>query len=61
MGWEPQQPWLAAHCVLAADYLAKGNREKAKQTVDRLLVLWKDADPNLVLLKQAKAEYAKLQ
>jgi DNA-binding winged helix-turn-helix (wHTH) protein/tetratricopeptide (TPR) repeat protein len=61
IGWEPQQPWLAAHCVLAADYLAKGNREKAKQTVDRLLVLWKDADPNLVLLKQAKAEYAKLQ
>ena len=47
--------------MLAADYLAKGNREKAKQTVDRLLVLWKDADPNLVLLKQAKAEYAKLQ
>jgi len=60
ISWEPQQLWLAAHCVLAADYLAKGDREKAKHTVDRLLVLWKDADPNLVLLKQAKAEYAKL-
>ena len=58
--WEPQQLWLGAQCTLAADYLVKGDREKARQTVDRLLVLWKDADPNLVLLKQAKAEYAKL-
>jgi hypothetical protein len=25
------------------------------------LDLWKDADPNIPILKQAKAEYAKLQ
>jgi tetratricopeptide (TPR) repeat protein len=61
ISWEPQQPWLAAHCALAADYLAKGDREKAKQTTTRLLDLWKDADPSLPLLKQAKAEYGKLQ
>jgi len=61
IGWEPQQLWLAAHVTLANDYLFKGNSEKAKQTMSRLLVLWKDADPNLLLLKQAKAEYAKLQ
>ena len=61
IGWETQQLWLAAHCTLAADYLAKGAPEKAKQTLGRLLDLWKDADPNLLLLKQAKAEYAKLQ
>jgi len=61
IAWEPQQPWLAAHRALAADYLAKGDREKAKQTIGRLLDLWKDADTNLSLLKQAKAEYAKLQ
>ncbi|MGC1417135.1 MAG: hypothetical protein WA817_17735, partial [Candidatus Acidiferrum sp.] len=59
--WETQQLWLAAHITLAADYLAKGDREKAKQTIGRLLNLWKDADPNLRLLKQAKTEYAKLQ
>ncbi len=59
--WETQQLWLAAHVRLAADYLAKGDREKAKQTIGRLLDLWKDADTNLFLLKQAKAEYAKLQ
>ena len=61
IGWETQQLWLAAHCTLAADYLAKGAPEKAKQTLGHLLDLWKDADPNLLLLKQAKAEYAKLQ
>jgi hypothetical protein len=27
----------------------------------RLLTLWKDADPDIPILKQAKAEYAKLQ
>ncbi|MGB7285172.1 MAG: winged helix-turn-helix domain-containing protein [Candidatus Acidiferrum sp.] len=53
IGWEPQQAWLAAHCTLAEDYLARGDREKAKQTVDRLLDLWKDADPNLPLHKEA--------
>jgi len=26
-----------------------------------LLTLWKDADPDIPILKQAKAEYAKLQ
>lgn len=51
--WEPQQLWLAAHCTLAADYLAKGDREKAKQTIDLLLALWKDADLDLPLRKQA--------
>jgi len=25
------------------------------------LILWKDADPDIPILKQAKAEYAKLQ
>ena len=54
LGWETQQLWLAAHATLAADYAAKGDREKAKQTLGLLLDLWKDADPDLPLLKQAK-------
>ena len=28
---------------------------------DRFLTLWKDADPDIAVLKEAKAEYAKLQ
>jgi eukaryotic-like serine/threonine-protein kinase len=62
--WEPQQRWLAAHDTLAADYLARGNpgdREKAKQIMVRFMDLWKAADPNLPLLKEARAEYAKTQ
>jgi eukaryotic-like serine/threonine-protein kinase len=26
-----------------------------------VLTLWKDADPDILILKEAKAEYAKLQ
>jgi DNA-binding winged helix-turn-helix (wHTH) protein/Tfp pilus assembly protein PilF/TolB-like protein len=50
--WEPQQRWLAAHNVLAEDYLARGDREKAKQTLAPLLNLWKDADANLKLRQE---------
>jgi len=28
---------------------------------DDFLTLWKDADPDIPILKEAKAEYAKLQ
>jgi hypothetical protein len=28
---------------------------------ERFFALWKDADPDIPILKQAKAEYAKLQ
>ncbi len=61
LGWEPQQRWLEALYALAQDYSARGDKLKARQTLATLLSLWKDADSNLPLLKQAKAEYAKLQ
>jgi eukaryotic-like serine/threonine-protein kinase len=53
--WEPQQRWLAAHCALAQEYLARGEPQKAKRTIDQLLELWKDADANLPLRKQAES------
>jgi eukaryotic-like serine/threonine-protein kinase len=59
--WEPQEHWLAAYVALASDYAAKGEKQKARETLATFLNLWKDADPSLLLLKQAKAEYAKLQ
>jgi eukaryotic-like serine/threonine-protein kinase len=34
---------------------------KAKAEYKDFLALWKDADPDIPILKQAKAEYAKLQ
>jgi hypothetical protein len=34
---------------------------KAKAAYQDFLTLWKDADPDIPILKQAKAEYVKLQ
>jgi hypothetical protein len=36
-------------------------RAKARAAYQDFLTLWKDADPNIPILKEAKAEYAKLQ
>jgi hypothetical protein len=39
----------------------KGDTAGAKTAYEDFLTLWKDADPDIPILKQAKAEYAKLQ
>jgi len=55
------QPFGAlAHLELGRAYAMQGNREKAHVKYQDFLALWKDADPDLPILKQAKAEYAKL-
>lgn len=61
LGWGPQQRWVEACYTLATDYAARGDKRKARETLETLLNLWKDADPDLPLLKKAKAEYAALQ
>jgi eukaryotic-like serine/threonine-protein kinase len=38
----------------------KGDTAKAKAAYADFLTLWKDADSDIPILKQAKAEYAKL-
>ena len=57
----PSAAQLEARYTLALDYSSRGDKLKALETLATLLTLWKDADPTLLLLKQAKAEYAKLQ
>jgi hypothetical protein len=37
-----------------------GDTDKARAMYREFLALWKDADPEIPILKQAKAEYAKL-
>jgi hypothetical protein len=39
----------------------QGDTAKARGAYQDCLTLWKDADPDIAILKQAKAEYAKLQ
>ena len=53
-GWEPQQYWFAAHVPLAKLYIERKEVEKARRVLDRLLSMWKAADPNLPLFKEAQ-------
>jgi len=50
-----------AHLGLARAYVLSGDTAKAKSAYQDFLGLWKDADPEIPILKEAKAEYAKLQ
>jgi tetratricopeptide (TPR) repeat protein len=50
-----------ARLGLARAYVLQGETAKAKAAYRDFLALWKDADPDIPILKQAKAEYAKLQ
>jgi len=50
-----------AHLQLARAYVLAGNSAKARTYYQDFLSLWKNADPDVPVLKQAKAEYAKLQ
>ena len=47
---------IRKRCRAMADDTAK-----AKGAYQDFFALWKDADPDIPILKQAKAEYAKLQ
>ena len=50
-----------ARLGLARAYAMQGDTTKAKTTYQDFLTLWKDADPDIPILMQAKAEYATLQ
>jgi len=50
-----------AHLQLGRAYSLQGDTAKARVAYNDFLTLWKDADPDIPILKEAKAEYAKLQ
>jgi eukaryotic-like serine/threonine-protein kinase len=50
-----------AHLQIGRAYAMQGDTAKAKVAYQDFLTLWKDADPGIPILKQAKAEYAKLR
>ena len=50
-----------AHLGLARSYTLQANIPKARATYSNFLSLWKNADPDISLLKEAKAEFAKLK
>jgi len=50
-----------AHLGLARAYALQGDSAKSRTAYQNFLTLWKDADPDIPILKQATAEYANLQ
>jgi serine/threonine protein kinase/tetratricopeptide (TPR) repeat protein len=50
-----------ARLGLARAQFVGGDRGKAKASYEDFFQLWKDADPDVPVLKQARAEYGKLQ
>jgi len=52
---------VLAHVGLGRAYAVSGDKTKARTAYQDFFSLWKDADPEIPILKEAKAEYAKLQ
>jgi eukaryotic-like serine/threonine-protein kinase len=50
-----------AHLQLGRAYAMQGDNAKSRAAYQDFLTLWKDADPDLPILRQAKAEYMKLR
>lgn len=50
-----------AHLQLGRAYSVSGETAKARGAYQDFLGLWKEADPDVPVLKQARAEYARLQ
>jgi pentatricopeptide repeat protein len=50
-----------AHLQLGRAYQLAGDKAKARAAYQDFLALWKHADPDIPILKEAKAEYEKLQ
>lgn len=60
-GWNPLMPvYSLAHLGLARAARLQGDTAMAQQEYRQFLELWKDADPDLPALIEAKEEYAKL-
>jgi serine/threonine protein kinase/tetratricopeptide (TPR) repeat protein len=61
-GGAPSDPLMSfAHLGLGRAYALQGDSQKSRTAYQDFFALWKDADPDIPILKQAKAEYAKLQ
>ena len=52
--------WALSQLGLARAYALQGDARKARAAYQEFLNLWKEADPDIPILKEAKAEYGKL-
>jgi len=61
LGGESQEHWILAHYELAKIYKELGDIQKSKEYYVKFFNIWKDAEPDIPILRKAKAEYSKLQ
>jgi DNA-binding winged helix-turn-helix (wHTH) protein/tetratricopeptide (TPR) repeat protein len=54
-------PGALPYLGLGRAFAMQGDTANARAAYNNFLTLWKDADPNIPVLKQAKAEFAKLR
>jgi serine/threonine protein kinase/Tfp pilus assembly protein PilF len=59
--WYIAPEYALAHVGLARALAAQGDIPGSRHAYQDFFALWKDADPDIPILNQAKAEYAKLQ
>lgn len=60
-GWDEWELFAPlAQLGLARAYARQGDRENSGKAYDVFFTTWKDADPDIPILRQAKAEYKKL-
>jgi len=60
--YAPADPLMSmAQLGLGRAYALQGDIEKSRTSYQDFFALWKDADPDIPVLKEARAEYAKLQ
>ena len=58
---QPDSVTALAQLGLARAYAQQGDESRARIEYQNFLALWKDADPDLSVLKEAKLEYAKVK
>ncbi len=59
--WPISPLYALAHLGLARAHALAGDTAGARRAYQDFLALWKDADPDIPILQEAKAEYAKLR
>jgi tetratricopeptide (TPR) repeat protein len=61
-GWQPLSPlYPLAHLGLARAATLSGDTTKARKAYQDFFALWKDADPDIPILQEARREYEKLR
>jgi hypothetical protein len=53
--------WMGWHGLALRAHMQAGRARESSQRDQDFLTLWKDADPDISILKNAKSKYAKLR